>query len=70
MYLSKKPGYSGQGPNISKWNFASEDWHSPATENDLCAGGKFSFRMGSKEGSLGFDFWGIYDEVKINEMIS
>ncbi|MBT2738659.1 SRPBCC family protein [Neobacillus sp. C211] len=58
-------------PNhITKWNNASDDWHTPIAENDLTVGGKFLTRMEAKDGSFGFDFGGIYDEVKLNEAIS
>ncbi|MBO9596541.1 MAG: SRPBCC family protein [Cohnella sp.] len=58
-------------PNhITKWNQASEDWHSPRSENDLRVGGKFTTRMEAKDGSMGFDFGGIYDEVKLHETIA
>jgi len=56
--------------HIVKWNQASDDWHTPRAENDLKPGGKFLSRMEAKDGSFGFDFWGIYDEVKKNELIS
>lgn len=56
--------------HITHWNNASEDWHTPRAENDLRAGGKFLSRMEAKDGSFGFDFWGIYDEVKTNERIA
>lgn len=55
--------------DIIQWNNASEDWHTPNAENDLRVGGKFSSRMEAKDGSVGFDFWGIYDEVKPNELL-
>jgi uncharacterized protein YndB with AHSA1/START domain len=55
--------------HITKWNFASDDWHSPKAENDLRVGGKFSSRMEAKDGSMGFDFGGVYDDVKNNEYI-
>jgi uncharacterized protein YndB with AHSA1/START domain len=59
------------GPeHITKWNHASDDWHSPSAENDLREGGKFVSRMESKDGSFGFDFGGVYDQVKINELIA
>jgi uncharacterized protein YndB with AHSA1/START domain len=58
-------------PNhITKWNNASEDWHTPVAENDLRVGGTFLSRMEAKDGSFGFDFKGIYDEVKLLEFIS
>src|SRR5687767_11022538 len=55
--------------HITKWNAASDDWHSPRAENDLRVGGKFSARMEAKDGSMGFDFAGVYDAVKTNELI-
>jgi uncharacterized protein YndB with AHSA1/START domain len=55
--------------HITKWNYASDDWHSPFAENDLRVGGKFRARMEAKDGSFGFDFGGVYDEVIPNEYI-
>ncbi|MGN6531704.1 MAG: SRPBCC family protein [Ginsengibacter sp.] len=49
--------------HIVNWSYASADWHTPTAENDLRKGGKFSSRMEAKDGSMGFDFGGIYDEV-------
>lgn len=58
------------GPeHIIKWNNASDDWHTPSAKNDLRVGGKFTSHMAAKDGSAEFDFEGIYDEVKKNEMI-
>lgn len=52
------------GPeHIKKWNFASDDWCCPKASNDLRAGGKYAARMEAKDGSFGFDFEAIYDEV-------
>ncbi len=56
--------------DIVKWNAASDDWHTARAENDLKVGGKFLSRMEAKDGSFGFDFWGIYDEVKTNKLIA
>lgn len=55
--------------HIKKWNNASPDWHTPKAENDLRKGGKFSSRMEVKDGSMGFDFGGTYDEVVPNKNI-
>jgi uncharacterized protein YndB with AHSA1/START domain len=55
--------------HITKWNNASDDWHTPKAENDLRTGGKFAARMEAKDGSFGFDFGGVYDDVKTNELI-
>ncbi len=49
--------------HIVNWNFASDDWHCPKATNDLRVGGKFSATMASKDGAMGFDFEGVYDEV-------
>lgn len=56
--------------HITQWNNASPDWHTPHAENDLRKGGKFLSRMEARDGSIGFDFWGIYDEIKTNELIA
>jgi uncharacterized protein YndB with AHSA1/START domain len=56
--------------HITKWSNASDDWHTPHAENDLKVGGKFLSRMEAKDGSFGFDFGGVYDEVKTNEVIA
>lgn len=62
--------YWTEPTHIKKWNNASDDWHTPIAENDLRAGGKFLSRMEAKDGSFGFDFGGIYDEVKLHEVIA
>src|ERR1041384_2816578 len=49
--------------HITQWNFAAESWQCPRAENDLRVGGKYSARMEAKDGSFGFDFDAIYDEV-------
>ena len=55
--------------HIKNWCAASEDWHAPKAENDLRTGGTFITRMEAKDGSFGFDFGGVYDNVKKNELI-
>lgn len=52
-----------QPEHITNWNFASADWCCPKAENDLRPGGKLNWRMEAKDGSFGFDFEAIYDEV-------
>jgi uncharacterized protein YndB with AHSA1/START domain len=56
--------------HIIQWNNASDDWYTPFSENDLIVGGRFISRMEAKDGSFGFDFSGIYDEVRLCEVIS
>ena len=56
--------------HIIKWNNASDDWHTPRATNELRVGGKFLSRMESKDGSMGFDFNGVYSEVKEHQLIA
>jgi uncharacterized protein YndB with AHSA1/START domain len=56
--------------HIINWNNASDDWHTPSAENDLRPGGKFNYRMAARDGSMQFDFEGVYDEIKKHELIS
>lgn len=55
--------------HIVKWNFASEDWHAPKATNDLTVGGKFVYTMSAKDGSMSFDFEGIYTEIILHKSI-
>ncbi|OAB33038.1 SRPBCC family protein [Paenibacillus macquariensis] len=68
--VEKVWGYWTEPQHITKWSFASDEWHAPNAENDLRIGGSFLTRMEAKDGSFGFDFGGVYDEVRINEFIS
>src|SRR5687768_1859738 len=56
--------------DIMKWNSANDDWHTPHAENDLRTGGRFMSRMEAKDGSFGFDFGGVYDEVEHQKKIA
>lgn len=56
--------------HIKQWNKASDDWHTPYAENDVRTGGKFLSRMEAKDKSVGFDFGGVYDEVKDHKLIA
>ncbi|MBK8342800.1 MAG: SRPBCC family protein [Bacteroidetes bacterium] len=55
--------------HIVNWNFASPDWHAPAAENDLREGGEFIFTMAARDGSVAFDFNGIYTLVDPHKLI-
>lgn len=68
--VSKVWDYWNAPEHITKWNSASPDWHTPKSENDLRVGGRFTARMEAKDGSFGFDFGGIYDEVVPHKKIS
>lgn len=50
--------------HITKWCFASDDWHAPKSENDLREGGKMKTTMAAKDGSVSFDFEGTYTKVE------
>lgn len=56
--------------HIKRWNNASEDWHTTISENDLRVGGKFLSRMEAKDGTMGFDFSGVYDAVILYDTIA
>lgn len=55
--------------HIMRWNNASDDWHTTRAENDLRKAGRFLARMEAKDGSMGFDFSGIYDNVILHQRI-
>lgn len=56
--------------DITRWNFASDDWCCPSSVVDLRVGGKFSSRMEARDGSQGFDFEGVYTEIVEHELLS
>lgn len=55
--------------DIMQWNAASDDWHSPSGSNDLREGGRLSYRMEARDGSMGFDFEGSYTRVIPGKLI-
>ena len=56
--------------HIVHWNNASVDWFTPRAENNLIKWWRFLYRMEAIDGSSGFDFSWVYDDVKIDEFIS
>jgi uncharacterized protein YndB with AHSA1/START domain len=48
---------------ITRWNQASPGWHCPWAQVDLRVGGRHVARMEARDGSVGFDYGGIYEEV-------
>lgn len=62
--LEKVWNYFTQPKHIIRWNNASADWHTTKADVDLQPGGSFSSRMEAKDGSMGFDFGGVYQEVE------
>lgn len=58
------------GPDhITGWNFAIDEWCCPSAELDLSVGGRFSYRMEAKDGSVGFDFEGTFTQLAIEKLI-
>jgi uncharacterized protein YndB with AHSA1/START domain len=49
---------------IINWNFASDEWCCPSAEIAFVEGGKFNYRMEAKDGSMGFDFEGVFTKVE------
>lgn len=68
--VEKVWNYWTEPEHIKNWNNASDDWHTPRAENNVITGGEFNIRMEAKDGSFGFDFGGVYDEVSIHETIA
>ena len=62
--------YWTEPEHINAWNAASDDWHTTEATNDVQAGGRFSSHMAAKDGSMGFDFSGVYDDVVVNEKLA
>ena len=55
--------------DIKQWNAASDDWHTTRASVDLRVGGEFCSRMEAKDGSMGFDFAGVYTRIVPHERI-
>lgn len=54
---------------IVRWNAASDDWQTSASEVDLTVGGGFKSRMEAKDGSEGFDLAGTYTKISAPNFI-
>jgi len=67
--VSKVWDYWIKPEHITRWNNASDDWHTPWAKADFREGGTFTARMEAKDGSMGFDFGGVYDVIRPNEYI-
>ena len=65
--IQKVWNYYTQPEHITKWNFASPDWHCPSASNDMRIGGKYTARMEAKDGSFGFEFEATYSEITENQ---
>lgn len=56
--------------HITQWNAASPDWCCPTASNDLRPEGVFTYRMEARDGSMGFDFFGTYQQVEPLQLIT
>ena len=65
--IKKAWEYYTQPAHITKWNFATDDWMCPDASNDMRIGGKYIARMEAKDGSFGFDFEAVYNEISDGE---
>jgi uncharacterized protein YndB with AHSA1/START domain len=68
--IKKVWDYYTRPEHITKWNFASDDWQCPHASNDMRVGGKYLARMEAKDGSFGFDFEVVYDQIVVAERFS
>ena len=55
--------------HITHWCNASDDWYAPYAENDLRVDGKFKTTMAAKDGSVSFDFEGVYTSIQEHKLI-
>jgi uncharacterized protein YndB with AHSA1/START domain len=68
--IHKVWAYYNQPLYIVNWNFASDDWCCPKVETDFKVGGNYLARMEAKDGSFGFDFEAIFDEILEPEKVA
>ena len=56
--------------HITHWYNASDNWHAPYADNDLQLGKKFKTTMAAKDGSVSFDFEGVYTTIQEYSVIA
>ncbi len=56
--------------DITRWNFANDDWCCPNADVDLKVGGAYKARMEAKDKSFGFDFEAVYEEVEPHKAVT
>lgn len=55
--------------HITKWNFATPEWHCPRAEHELEVGGKLKYHMAAKDGSMAFDYTATFSILEPNELM-
>jgi uncharacterized protein YndB with AHSA1/START domain len=61
---SKVWQYYTSPEHITQWNFADPSWCCPSASNDMRVGGIYIARMEARDGSFGFDFEAVYDQIE------
>lgn len=61
--------YWNNPDHVTQWCNASDEWHAPWAKADMRVGGTFTTKMEAKDGSMGFEFVGVYDVITPNEYI-
>lgn len=55
--------------DITRWNAASDDWHTPEARVDFRVGGRQWARMEARDGSAGFDFVATFTKIEPHRVI-
>lgn len=55
--------------DIRCWNYAIDEWCCPRATIDLVVGGKFSYRMEARDGTMGFDYEGTFTRIDQRSLI-
>lgn len=55
--------------HVMGWNFSNADWWCPKAESALKEGGKFTYRMESRDGKNGFDYFGTFETIERNQRL-
>lgn len=55
--------------DITHWNIADKSWCCPHAAIELQEGGSFNYRMEAKDGSMGFDFEGVFTYIEAQRAI-
>ncbi len=61
--VDKVWAYWTRPEHITQWCHASDDWHAPSAKNDLRTTGQFTTTMAARDGSVSFDFSGVYTHI-------
>lgn len=70
LSIEKVWNYWTEPSHIMQWYQASEDWHAPFADNNLIENGVFTTTMAAKDGSVSFDFSGVYTKIVVHNLIA